>query len=64
MKIIKTKKNYHEALRRFEEIFSAKRGMKESDEADVLVLLIRDFEDKNLIIDAPGTLEAIKYRIE
>ena len=64
MKIIKTKKDYHKALKRFEEIFSAKRGTKESDEADVLSLLIRDYEDKNFIIDAPGPLEAIKFRME
>jgi HTH-type transcriptional regulator / antitoxin HigA len=64
MKIIKTKKDYHEALERFEEIFSAKRGTSESDEADVLSLLIRDYEDKNFIIDAPGPLEAIKFRME
>ena len=64
MKIIKTKKDYQEALKRFEEIFSAKRGTKESDEADVLSLLIQDYEDKNFIINAPGPLEAIKFRME
>ena len=35
LKIIKTKKNYHTALQRFEKIFKAKNGTKESDEADV-----------------------------
>lgn len=50
--MIKTKKDYHKALKRFEEIFSSKRGTKESDEADVLALLICDYEDKNFIIDA------------
>lgn len=64
MKIIKTKKDYHEALKRFEEIFLAKRGTIESDEADVLSLLIRDYEDKNFVINAPGPLEAIKFRME
>ncbi len=44
LKIIKTKKDYNASLERFEEIFSAKRGTKESDEADVLSLLIRDYE--------------------
>ena len=62
MKIIKTKKDYHAALKRFEEIFLAKRGTKESDEADVLSLLIRDYEVKNFIIDAPGPLEPIKIQ--
>jgi antitoxin component HigA of HigAB toxin-antitoxin module len=36
LKIIKTKKDYHTSLERFEKIFSAKNGTKESDEADVL----------------------------
>jgi len=64
LKIIKTKKDYHASLERFEEIFSAKRGTKESDEADILSLLIRNYEDKNFIIDAPNPLEAIKFRME
>ncbi len=64
LKIIKTKKNYNASLERFEEIFSAKRGTKESDEADVLSLLIRDYEDKNFVINSPSPLEAIKYRME
>lgn len=48
LKIIKTEKEYHTALERFEEIFSAKHGTKESGEADVLSLLIRDYEEKTL----------------
>ena len=40
LKIIKTKKDYHESLARFEEIFAAKHGSKEGNEADVLALLI------------------------
>jgi len=64
LKIIKTKKAYLLALQRFEEIFSAKNGTKESDEADVLSLLIRDYEEKNFVIAAPNPLEAIKYRME
>jgi HTH-type transcriptional regulator/antitoxin HigA len=64
LKIIKTKKDYQSALRRFEEIFSAKSGTKESNEADVLSLLIRDYEEKNFVIEAPTPLEAIKYRMQ
>jgi HTH-type transcriptional regulator/antitoxin HigA len=64
LKILKTKKDYQEALERFEEIFQAKLGTKESDEADVLSLLIREYEDKHFVINAPSPLEAIKYRME
>jgi len=64
LKIIKTKKDYHTSLERFEEIFNAKRGTKESDEADVLSLLIKDYENKHYVIEAPSPIEAIKYRME
>ena len=64
LKIIKTKKDYLKSLERFEEIFQAKTGTKESEEADVLALLIKEYEDKNYLVQAPDPLEAIKYRME
>ena len=64
LKILKTKKEYLTALERFEEIFQAKAGAPESDEADVLSLLIQVYEDKHYILDAPDPISAIKYRME
>jgi HTH-type transcriptional regulator / antitoxin HigA len=64
VKIVKTKKEYKQSLERFEEIFRSKSGSPESDEADVLALLIKDYEDKHYVIDAPSPIEAIKYRME
>lgn len=64
LKILKTKKDYLTALSRFEEIFQAKPGSPESDEADVLSVLIKGFEDKQYVIQTPDPLEAIKYRME
>ena len=64
LKIIKSKKDYLNSLERFEEIFQAKAGSKESEEADVLALLIQQYEDKNYIIKAPDPLVAIRYRME
>ncbi len=64
LKIIKTKTAYQAALGRFEEIFQAKAGSAQSDEADVLALLIREYEDKHFVIEAPDPLQAIKYRME
>ena len=60
--MIKTKKDYHKSLKKFEEIFLTKHGTKESDEANVLSLLIRDYEDKNFIIDAPGFIRSYKIQ--
>ncbi len=64
LKKIKTQKEYREALERFEEIFQAKEGTNKGDEADVLSLLIKDYEDRHYVINAPSPIEAIKYRME
>ena len=47
VEIIKTKKQYLEAIARFEEIFLAKSNTKEGKEAQLLALVIKDYEDKN-----------------
>ncbi len=52
LRIIKIKKDYHTALKRFEEIFQAKVGAKESDKADVLSILIRAYEKLHFVINA------------
>ena len=44
LKLIKTDSEYQEALKRLEEIFDAKIGTPESDEADILGLLIDEYE--------------------
>lgn len=64
MKLIKTEVDYRKALERLDEIFDAKIGTPESDEADVLGLLIDEYEKKNYVIEAPDPIEAIKIRME
>ncbi len=64
IKKIKTKNQYLTTLARFEEIFHAKPGTAESDEADILALVLKDYEEQHYIIDAPDPIEAIKYRME
>ena len=61
---IKTEKDYQEALERLDVIFDAKVGTPESDEADILGLLIDEYEKKHYPIDAPDPIEAIKIRME
>jgi HTH-type transcriptional regulator/antitoxin HigA len=63
-KIIRTKREYLLSLERFQAILQAKPGSAESDEADILALLIKDYEDKHYVIDVPNPIEAIKYRME
>lgn len=64
LRIIKTDKDYNNALKRFELIFNAEEGTLESNEADVLALLIKDYEEKHFIIEYPNPIDAIKYRME
>ncbi len=64
IKPIKTESDYQESLNRLEEIFDAKLGTKESDEADILGLLIDEYEQKHHPIEAPDPIEAIKIRME
>jgi HTH-type transcriptional regulator/antitoxin HigA len=51
MGIIKSKEQYNKSLKRFEEIFLAKEGTVESKEADVLSILIKEYEDKHFVIN-------------
>jgi HTH-type transcriptional regulator/antitoxin HigA len=64
IKLIKTEADYQKALKRLEEIFDAKIGTLESDEADILGLMIDEYEKKHYRIDAPDPIEAIKIRME
>jgi len=47
-----------------EVLFDSAVGTNESDEADILALLIDDYEHKNYPIEAPDPIEAIKIRME
>jgi len=64
IKPIKTESDYAQALKRLEVVFSAKTGTQESDEADILGLLIDEYEKKHFPINAPDPIEAIKIRME
>ena len=64
IKVIKTEKDYNEALNRFEKIFHAPIESEEGDEAEILSLLIEKYEEEHYPIEAPDPVEAIKFRME
>lgn len=64
IKPIKSESDYQNALKRLDEIFDASIGSLESDEADILALLIDDYENKHFPLDGPDPIEAIKIRME
>lgn len=64
IKPIKSESDYREALKRLELIFDSVVGTPESDEADVLGLIVDEYEKKHYHIEAPDPIEAIKIRME
>jgi len=64
IRLIKTEAEYHIALERLKLVFDAETGSPESDEADLLGLLVDEYEKKHYPIEAPDPIEAIKIRME
>jgi len=64
IKPIKNEKDYLKALDRLEEIFDTKKGTKESDELEILSILIDQYENIVSPIEMPDPIEAIKFRME
>lgn len=64
LKPIKTEKDYRNALERLGVIFDAKIDTEEGDEAEILSLLIENYENEHYPIEAPDPIEAIKIRME
>jgi HTH-type transcriptional regulator/antitoxin HigA len=64
IKPIKNEVDYRAALQQLENVFDAKEGTPESDFADILALMIDDYEQKYYPIESPDPIEAIKARME
>jgi HTH-type transcriptional regulator/antitoxin HigA len=64
IKPIKNEKDYQEALERVELIFDAALDSPEADEAEILTMLIDNYEQEFYPIQAPDPIEAIKIRME
>jgi len=61
---LKTENDYRAALKRLELLFDAPMDTIESDEADLLAIIIDEYEKKHFFIDAPDPIEAVKIRME
>ena len=64
IKPIKSEQDYEKALERLEVIFDSAENTKEGDEADILSMLIDNYENQHYPIEAPDPIEAIKIRME
>lgn len=63
-KVIKTKTDYNKALKRTMAIFQAEPGTSESDELELLLVLIKDYEDKHIVLPEVDPIDAIKLKME
>ena len=64
IKPIKTNLDYVNALARLGQVFDAQMETPEGDEAEILSLLIENYENQHYSIEAPDPIEAIKIRME
>ncbi len=64
MNLIRTETAYDRALERLYEIFESRPGSPEGEEAELLALLIENYETEHYPISAPHPIEAIRIRME
>ncbi len=66
MKLIRNEQAYDEALDRVDSLMDLdpKMGSEQSDELEILVMLIEKYEEKFWKISEPDPIEAIKVRME
>lgn len=63
IKVIKTEAAYQKAIKRTMSIFQAEEGTPEADELALLLVLIKDYEDKNISIPEVDPIEVIKLKM-
>jgi len=63
-KVLKTEQDYNVASLRLMEIFHAEPNTPESDELDLLVVLVKDYDDKHYQLPELDALEVIKYKMQ
>ena len=63
-KVLKTEEDYNSASIRMMEIFHCEPNTPEKDELDLLLLLVKDFDDKHYQLPELNVLEVIKYKMK
>lgn len=62
--ILKTENDYNRAVERLDEIFEVAPGDQFFEEAELLGLLINEYEDVHYPISSPDPLEAVKLKMD
>jgi len=63
-KVIKTEPEYKIALQRTIDLFEVEDNSKLSDELDLLLVLIKDYEDRHVKLPPVSPIEVIKLKME
>ena len=63
-KVLKTETEYQAALDHTIEIFHAEPGSAEFDQLELLLVLVKDYEDKNIVIPDLDPLEVVKLKMQ
>ncbi len=66
LKVIKTKKEYYAALEMADELFDKKvsKHSAKGEELQVLLLLIKQYEDVHFSVPVPDPIDAIRAKME
>ena len=63
-KVLKTEAEYQKAIKRTLEIFQAIENSPQEDELALLLLLVKDYEDKHIHLPEINAVEAIKLKMD
>jgi HTH-type transcriptional regulator/antitoxin HigA len=63
IKILKNERSYNAALKRADEIFDAKPNTPHGEELALLLLVIKDYEDKHHAVPLPDAIAVVKLKM-
>lgn len=63
-KVIKTEEEYNKAVLRTLDIFHAEAETADEEELELLLVLVKDYEDKHVLIPELDPIDAIKLKME
>jgi len=63
-KVLKSEKDYSKASLRLMEIFHAEPNSPENDELELLLVLVKDYDEKHYQLPELDPLEVIKYKMQ
>lgn len=63
-KVIKTEPSYQKAIKRTIAIFQVKEGTPKAEELALLLLLVKDYEDKHIHLPEVNPIEVIKLKMQ